>query len=302
MPVDLNDLFYFAKVVEHQGFAPAGRALGVPKSKLSRRVALLEAQLGVRLIQRSTRRFSVTPLGQSYFTHCAAILVEAEAAQRAIDETRSEPSGLVRMTCPVALLHARIGQMVAEFMVKNPKVTVHLEATNRTVDVVGEGVDVAIRVRPPPLQDSELVMRVLTERVWSVVASPSMLARYGAVDAPADLDRLPTLDLGPAQAVHAWQLQGPQGRRTELRHVPRLVTDDMIMLRTAAVAGAGIVSLPTMMVSEELRQGLLVRVVPPWEPEGGIVHAVYPSRRGLLPSVRALIDYLALGFAELHED
>jgi DNA-binding transcriptional LysR family regulator len=300
--VDLNDLFYFAKVVEHKGFAPAGRALGIPKSKLSRRIALLEGRLGVRLIQRSTRRFSVTPVGQAYYAHCAAMLAEAAAAQRSIEETRDEPSGLLRMTCPVALLHARLGQMVAGFMAMYPKVTVHLEATNRTVDVIGEGVDVAIRARSPPLQDSDLAMRVLTERLWSVVASPAMLERYGPVAAPADLRRLPTLDLGPPQPEHAWQLEGPGGEWFELRHVPRMVTDDMTMLRAAAVAGAGVVCLPTMMVSDQLRQGLLARPVPHWAPRGGIVHAVYPSRRGLLPSVRTLIDHLVSEFAQLRED
>ena len=106
---DLNDLYYFAQVVEHGGFAPAGRALGIPKSKLSRRIALLEERLGVRLLQRSTRRFSVTEIGQDYYGHCKAMLVEAEAAQEAIELTRAEPRGVVRLTCPVALLHARVG-------------------------------------------------------------------------------------------------------------------------------------------------------------------------------------------------
>src|SRR4249920_3445575 len=105
---DLNDLYYFAMVVDHGGFAPAGRALGIPKSKLSRRIALLEERLGVRLIQRSTRRFAVTEIGQNYYAHCKAMLVEADAAQAAVEQTRSEPRGTVRLTCPVALLHARV--------------------------------------------------------------------------------------------------------------------------------------------------------------------------------------------------
>jgi DNA-binding transcriptional LysR family regulator len=302
MHPDLNDLLYFAQVVDHQGFAPAGRALGVPKSKLSRRVALLEERLGVRLIQRSTRRFSVTELGQSYYTHCKAILVEADAAQQAIEQTRAEPSGLVRMTCPVALLHARVGEMVADFMAENPKVTVQLEATNRQVDVIGEGIDLAIRVRVPPLQDSDLVMKVLAERVWCVLASPALLDRYGGVTVPADLNGLPTLDLGPVRGEHVWTLEGPEGAKADLHHTPRLVTDDMTMLRMAAVAGAGMVQLPTMMVTEELRDGRLVKVIPEWRPKGGVVHVVFPSRRGLLPSVRELIDYLSLRFNQIQEE
>ena len=113
---DLNDLYYFAQVVDHGGFAPAGRAIGMPKSRLSRRIAQLEERLGVRLIQRSTRQFAVTELGRTYYEHCKAMLVEAEAAQAAIEMTRAEPCGLIRMSCPIALLHTHVGPMLADFM------------------------------------------------------------------------------------------------------------------------------------------------------------------------------------------
>ncbi|GAB7545088.1 LysR family transcriptional regulator [Cupriavidus sp. 8B] len=302
MHPDLNDLFYFAQVVDHQGFAPASRALGIPKSKLSRRIGVLEERLGTRLIQRSTRRFSVTEIGQSYYGHCKAMLVEADAAQQAIDLTRSEPQGIVRVTCPVALLHARIGAMVAEFMAAYPKVVVHLEATNRSVDVIAERIDVAIRVRVPPLSDSDLVMRTLATRAWCLVASPALLADRGLPAVPADVAQLPTLDWGPPQPMHSWQLQGPEGASMEIRHSPRLVTDDMLSLRLAALAGVGAVALPSMVVEDELKQGRLVMLVPQWRPKGGVIHAVYPSRRGLLPAVRALIDFLALRFEQLVEE
>ncbi|MFM0164933.1 LysR family transcriptional regulator [Paraburkholderia sediminicola] len=297
---DLNDLYFFAQVVEYQGFAPAGRALGMPKSTLSRRIAVLEEHLGVRLIQRSTRRFTVTEIGQSYYTHCKAMLVEAEAAQQAIDLNRSEPQGVVRLTCPVALLHARIGVMLAAFMAETPRVTVHLEATNRTVDVIGEGIDVAIRVRPPPLKDSDLVMKVLGERSWCLVARPSLLQQHGVPVVPADLSVLPSLDFGPPHGDHVWHLEGPEGSAA-VHHTPRFVTDDMIALRQAAVAGAGIVQLPVMMVCDELASGALVKLIPAWLPKSGIIHAVFPSRRGLLPSVRKLIDFLAGQFGEIEE-
>jgi DNA-binding transcriptional LysR family regulator len=297
---DLNDLYFFAQVVEYLGFAPAGRALGMPKSTLSRRIAVLEEHLGVRLIQRSTRRFTVTEIGQSYYTHCKAMLVEAEAAQQAIDLNRSEPQGVVRLTCPVALLHARIGVMLAAFMAETPRVTVHLEATNRTVDVIGEGIDVAIRVRPPPLKDSDLVMKVLGERSWCLVARPSLLQQHGVPVVPADLAVLPSLDFGPPHGDHVWHLEGPEGSAA-VHHTPRFVTDDMIALRQAAVAGAGIVQLPVMMVCDELASGALVKLIPAWLPKSGIIHAVFPSRRGLLPSVRKLIDFLAGQFGEIEE-
>lgn len=298
---DLNDLYFFALVVEHKGFAPAGRALGMPKSTLSRRIASLEEQLGVRLIQRSTRRFSVTEIGQRYYVHCKAMLVEAEAAQQAIDLNRAEPQGIVRVTCPVGILHARIGAMLADFLAATPRVTVHLDATNRVVDMIGEGIDVAIRVRPPPLKDSDLVMKVLGERSWCVLASPELLQHYGVPEVPADLARMPSLDFGPPVAEHVWQLDGPDGQAATIRHVPRFVTDDMMALRQAALAGVGVVQLPVMMVTEELKRGSLVRVVPSWHPRSGLIHAVFPSRRGLLPSVRALIDFLATRFQEIDE-
>ncbi|MGO4154419.1 LysR family transcriptional regulator [Cupriavidus sp. YAF13] len=301
MHPDLNDLFYFAQVVDHQGFAPASRALGIPKSKLSRRVGELEERLGTRLIQRSTRHFSVTEIGQSYYTHCKAMLVEADAAQQAIDLTHSEPQGIVRVTCPVALLHARIGAMIAEFMAACPKVIVHLEATNRRVDVIAERIDVAIRVRVPPLSDSDLVMRTLATRAWCLLASPALLAGRPMPAVPADVAELPTLDWGPPQPTHSWRLQGPEGASVEIRHTPRLVTDDMLALRLAALAGVGAVALPSMVVEDELKQGRLVMLVPDWRPKAGVIHAVYPSRRGLLPAVRALIDFLALRFEALVE-
>lgn len=296
---DLNDLYYFAQVVQHRGFAAAGRALGVPKSKLSRRVALLEERLGVKLIYRSTRRFSVTEIGQSYFTHCRAMLVEAEAAEEAIALTRAEPRGIVRVTCPVALLDAQLGAMLVDFMREHPLVTVHLEASNRQVDVIGEGVDVAIRVRPPPLEDSELQLRVLASRGQCLVASPALLERDGTPGAPADLHRLPSLALGSPPDEHAWHLLGPDGAAATIRHQPRLVTRGMPTLRAAAIAGIGIVQLPRMMIREPIARGELVAVIPHWTPRRETVHAVFASRRGLLPAVRALLDHLAARFAQL---
>lgn len=299
---DLNDLFYFVQVVDNNGFAAAGRSLGVPKSKLSRRIALLEERLGVKLIYRSTRHFSVTEVGQTYYTHCRAMLVEAEAAEEAIDLTRSEPRGVVRLTCPVALLDALVAPMLVEFMNTHPRVEVHLEATNRRVDVISEGVDIAIRVRPGPLEDSDLHLRVFTERGQCLVSSPGLLQRHGVPTGPDDLDRLPSLDLGTPQNEHVWHLRGPDGTVARIRHRPRLVTRGMNALRMAAAGGLGVVQLPRMMMIAELSSGALVPVVPDWIPRREIVHAVFPARRGLLPAVRALIDHLAAGFEALGAD
>lgn len=299
---DLNDFYYFVQVVDYCGFASASRALGIPKSKLSRRIAALEERLGVRLIHRSTRRFSVTDLGHTFYNHCQAMLVEAEAAMEAIELTRSEPRGIIRMTCPVALLEARLGAMLAEFMVLHPQVEMHLEATNRRVDVVAEGIDLAIRVRPPPLDDTDLVMRILADRRQCLLASPALLAQHPAPATPEQLTQLPSLALGTPQSEHRWVLLNTQGDSKTVVHQPRLVSRDMNMLRQAAVAGVGVVQLPDMMVKQAVADGQLVRLLPDWQPRPEIIHAVFASRRGLLPSVRALIDFLVLQFQQCDED
>ncbi|WP_137175136.1 LysR substrate-binding domain-containing protein [Massilia sp. HP4] len=289
---DLNDLYYFVKVVDHGGFTAAGRALNMPKSKLSRRIASLEEAYGVRLLQRSTRHFSVTDTGREFYAHCIAMLVEAQAAMDVMKRSGALPQGIVRMSCPTALLAYRVGDLVSQFMADCPGVQVHLEATNRRVDVLGEGFDIALRVRFPPLEDSGLVMRVLSASPQRLVASPGFLrGRTPPVD-PAELDGLSSLDWGPARD-HLWELEGPDGATAQIRHRPRYITDDMTALRQAALRGIGIVQLPCMVVSDELRNGKLVEILPGWAPKGGLVHAVFPSRRGLLPAVRLLLDYLA---------
>lgn len=299
---DLNDLYFFAKVVEHGGFAPAGRALGIPKSRLSRRIALLEERLGVRLIQRSSRRFAVTELGRAYHGHCLAMLVEAEAARELIESRRAEPSGVVKVSCPTALLYFHVGAMLTRFMAEHPRVEVQLEATNRRVDVIREGFDLAIRVRFPPLEESDLVMRVLAQSPQCLVAGPALLKELSLPLAPADLAGLASLgwsgDPGGWRREQDWCLDGPDGATALVRHAPRFVTEDMVALRLAALAGLGVVQLPLMMVEDDLKAGTLVQLLDGWAPRAGIVHAVFPSRRGILPAVRALIDALARYYAE----
>lgn len=296
---DLNDLFYFVQVVDHCGFAPAGRALGIPKSKLSRRVAALESRLGVRLINRSTRSVSVTELGQAYYSHCAAMLVEAEAAQETIERTLAQPQGLVRMSCPPGILCFLVAPLLSQFMAQYPRVQVHLEATSRRVDVVREGFDLALRVRFPPLEDSDLSMRMLSQSPQRLMAAPALFERFAEPQAPGDLHTLPTLDWERPDKSHTWCLDGPDGVSTRIDHRPRLVTDDVVMLRRAALDGHGVVQLPLLVGGRDIAAGRLVEVLPGWVPRGGILHAVFPSRRGLLPSVRALIDYLAASLEDV---
>ena len=193
---DLNDLYYFARVVEHRGFAAAGRAIGVPKSRLSRRVAALEKELGTRLIQRSTRRFAVTELGETYYRHCRAMVAEAEAARETIDRHRVEPQGTVPASVvPCCCRRIRCPTSCPAFLQRYPRVRLHVDATNRRVDVIQEGIDIAIRVRPAPLDDSDLVVKILSAADATLVASPAFLERVGRPADPDDLAHLDTLDM-----------------------------------------------------------------------------------------------------------
>lgn len=288
---DLNDLYYFVQIVDHGGFAPAARATSLQKSKLSRRIAALEDRLGVRLLNRSSRHFSVTEVGQEFYRHCVAMLAEAEAAEQAIAELRAEPRGVIRMACPVGLLQFQFSGLIARFVKANPAVEVHLKTFNRPVDVIAEGFDLAIRVRFPPLDDTGLVMRKLDDSRQCLVASPELIA--GPARSPADLNGFPSLDLGPVRSDYRWDLESADGQKASVPHTPRIITDDLATLRAAAIEGLGIVQLPTLLIWPDVQAGRLVHVVPDWRPPAGIVHAVFPSRRGLLPSVRALLDFFA---------
>lgn len=295
---DLNDLYYFVQVVDHGGFAPAGRAIGVPKSKLSRRIAALETRLGVRLIHRSTRSLTVTELGQAYYEHCAAMLVEADTAQETIERSVAEPRGLVRLSCPPGMLCFVVGALLTDFMAAYPEVRVELEASSRRVDVVREGFDLAIRVRFPPIEDSDLSQRTLSRSPQRLMASPALFARYQRPAVPGDLHGLPSLDWDRPGSGHVWCLDGPDGASTQIDHLPRLITDDLVTLRRAALAGLGIVQLPLLIGGADIAAGRLIDVIPGWAPREGVIQAVFPSRRGLLPAVRLLVDFLADRFAD----
>ena len=293
---DLNDLLLYARVVEHGGYSAAARALGLPTSRLSRRIAALEARLGVRLLNRTSRRVTVTDVGRVYYGHCAAMLAEAEAARESIERTRSAPRGLIRVSCPFGLLQAGVAAIVSRFLVDHAEVRVRLEAINRRVDVVDEGYDLAIRVRVPPLDDSDLVVRPLATSPSFLVGSPWLFARHGRPQTAAELAQLPTLDMSRAGDQHHWHFKLDGGETVAVAHLPRLVTDDFGALRRAALDGVGVATLPRFMVCDDLGSGALERVLPELTAPAGLVHAVYASRRGQLPAVRAFLDALVAGF------
>ena len=296
---NLDDFYLFVRVVDHAGFAAAGRALGLPKSKLSRRIILLEERLGVRLLNRSSRRFSVTEVGREFYERCVAMLVEAEAAEQVVAQARAEPRGIIRVSCPIAFVNYRLAALIARFMVENPAIGVHLESTNRRVDVIAEGLDVAIQVRFPPLVSTDLVMRRLgTSEQW-LVASPALVS--APLTSPADLEGMPSLVRDAPRPDYQWRLQAADGRTATVVHHPRLVTDDLPTLREAALAGLGVVLIPHIVVRRDVEAGTLVNVLPGWRQEPATIDAIFASRRGLLPSVRSFLDFLARELASTEQ-
>lgn len=223
------------------------------------------------------------------------MLVEAEAAEQAIEHSRSEPQGIVRISCPPALGAMGVSDTIAKFMVLHPKVQVQIDSTNRRVDVLGEGYDIALRVRFPPLEDSNLVMRFFCESHQKLVARPSLVERI-KLESPEDLAGMPSMDVGPPNREHRWILTGPKETPIEVIHTPRFVTSDLDALYRAAIQGVGVVQMPEIMVRHALDDGRLVEILPMFPPPSRLIHAVFPSKRGLLPSVRGLIDQLAEDF------
>ena len=300
---DLNDLGYFAAVVEHGGFAAAERATGVPKSRLSRRIAALEARLGLRLLQRTTRRFAITEIGQELAQHARAMLTEAEAAEALAAEQSREPRGSVRLTCPPALLQHGVADLLAGFLRAWPRVQVQVESTNRNADVWHDGIDLALRARPAPAGHApgrgDEIVRPLARSPHVLVAAPTLLAAAAPPATPRDLARLPTLGLGNSREERLWTLAGPEGAQAEVPHEPRLIANDMATLLCAALAGVGCAPLPRLLVHEALAQGRLIALLPGWAPPESLIQAAFASRRGMRPAARQLLDFLAQGFARL---
>lgn len=297
--LDLNDLYLFAKVVEYRGYSAAARVLGIPTSKLSRRVSGLERQLGAHLINRTTRSISLSGAGENFYRHCVAVVAEATAARESVERALAAPQGLVRVSCPVGLLMSGAGPILSRYMADNPAVRVLVESTNRPVDVIEEGFDLAIRVRRPPLEDSDLVLRVLGESRMILVCSRRFIAQHRAPTSADDLSTMPTLSMARPGNKQSWRFTDLDNIEVDVPHTPRLATDDLSLLLTAALDDVGIALLPEMLVRKYLADESLVEVLNGLRTEPGVIHLVFASRRGLVPAVRSLIEALAEGFKSL---
>ena len=296
--LDLNDFFYFVQVVDRSGFTAAGRMLRIPKSTLSHRIQRLETELGVRLLNRTSRRFAMTDAGEEFYRHAVVMLHDAELAESAIRHRVTEPTGTVRCTAAMATMQFAMCNIVADFLLRYPKVNVVAHATDRNVDIVGENYDVAIRAHSDPLPDSTLVQRALTPAPWLLFAGSAYLDAHEEPQTPKDLQQHASLFMMRTGVAPVWRLRHASKAKADvvIRLTPRLLSDDMIGLKQAAIAGLGIVALPGYVCREDVRSGALRRVLPAWLAGDSTITALIPYRQGLLPSVRVFIDHLAAEF------
>jgi len=292
--LDLNDFFYFVQVVERGGFTAAGRALGMPKSTLSYRIQQLEAKLGVRLLNRTSRHFGATQAGEEFYREALNVVSAAEAAESLVRQRVKEPSGVVRFTAAIGTAQFGLRDILMDFIEEHPKINLVEYLTSRQIDLLAENFDVAVRAHSGALADSTLVSRTLAVAPWILVAGTDFLKRTGLPKTPEDLKQLPCLFVWRANTTPAWRLQVP-GRRIDAIHplTPRLISNDMSTLERAAAAGMGIVALPAYVCKRELRSGELTRVLPGWLAGESTFTALLPHRRGLLPAVKIFVDYLA---------
>ncbi|MCP5347377.1 MAG: LysR substrate-binding domain-containing protein [Gammaproteobacteria bacterium] len=290
--MDLNGIYYFVHVVEKKGFAPAGRALDIPKSRLSRGVQQLEEQLKVRLIQRTSRQFQITDAGKAFYHHARSALDEVEAARAAIERHSNTLSGKIRLSCSVGMAQFAMKDIVSRFLSQNPEVEIVQQVTNQPVDLIEAGLDLVIRAHTGPLADSSLIQRHLAPAVWGLFASPGYLEEAGTPITPEQLAGHAGLKLGWKPEVGCWSLKGPDGSNFSFPYDPKLCSDDMVTLKHAASAGLGIIGLPAYICRDDLKVGRLVRILPEWTAGDAEISLLMPSRQGVMPVVTAFANYI----------
>ncbi len=296
--LDLNAFFFFVQVVDRRGFSAAGRKLRIPKSTLSHRMQKLERSLGVRLLNRTSRQFGMTEAGSEFYRHAVSMLQQAEQAERAMRQRLAEPVGTVRFTAGVATAQFAMREMVADFLIRYPKINVVEHATDQAIDIIGENFDVAIRAHSLPLPDSTLVQRPLAPAPWFLFAGSAYVNAHGSPQTPQDLAKHPSLFMMRSGVAPAWRLRHSSDPKEEVvvHLTPRLLSDEMVGLKQAAIAGLGIVALPAYVCRDEVRSGALRRVLPTWVAGDSMLTALIPYRQGLLPCVREFIAHLAAEF------
>ena len=287
----LEDLLLFSEVVEKGGFSAAARVLNMQRSKLSRRVAELEARLGVRLLQRNTRRVSLTPMGEQIHAHAQALAREARSVFDLAASMGDAPAGMLRITAPAPLATRVLGALVARFCADHPRVRVLLDTRDQIIDLVGEGYDLAFRAQASSLTDARLNALEIAAVPLALVCSPAM-AR-SAPRHPRDLATLPLLAHGTQDGPHTWRLTAPGGEMESVEFQPRSLSSNMDTLRAMAGAGLGVALVPRYLCGAELEQGQLARILPDWTAAPARIYAVMPARSGEPLALKRFLEYTA---------
>src|SRR5882757_1725405 len=288
--LDLNDIVVFARVIEAGSFTAAARLLGMPKTTVSRRIAALEREVGVRLLQRTTRSLNVTDAGRLYYEASSQALRTIEDANLRLAEARTEPSGTIRISAPVGFGGFFLSSTILDFLAAYPKTKVELRLTDDKLGLVENGIDLSFRTGVLP--DSTLIARKLGSTHRVLCASPDYLARHGVPAASADLARHHCVIAGPSTGMAHWVLDGPHGQET-VAVSGRFAANEMQALMAAAIAGYGIAQLPYHVAEASVRDGRLRRVLGDYTTPVGGLYAVYPSSRHVSPLVQAFIELAA---------
>lgn len=288
--MDLNEILVFTRVVQAGSFIGASRELAMPKSTVSRKISELEERLGARLLHRTTRKLSLTDVGQVFFRHAERVVAEAEEAELVVGRMQEAPRGPLRVTAP--LNFGYLGPIVTSFLKRYPEVQLEMVCADRVVDLIQEGFDVAVRAGR--LDDSTLIAKNLGVLRNYVVASPAFLEKHGRPSEPDDLRRIDCVVFGAGADRSRWKLR--RDRETLTVEVKaRVVVNDFDFLDEAARSGLGVAMLPVHRCIQHLRTKHLVRVLPEWCSPEVPLHAVYPSTRHLSPKVSAFLDHLREG-------
>jgi DNA-binding transcriptional LysR family regulator len=290
--MDLNDIVVFTKVAETKSFTGAAEALGLPKSTVSRKLAQLEERLGVRLVQRTTRKLALTDIGEAYYARCSRIVHDVLEAEQLVTDMQATPRGRLRVSSTIDFSTLYLGGIIADFLLQHPDINIELEAGNRIVDLIEDGFDVAVRFGPMP--ESTLIARRLCAISLVLCASPAYVAdpKHGAPKTIEELDGHDHVLFTPASLNQTWTLfNGEQSY--EFGRPARFASNNYNAVRHMALQGGGVALLSDFMIGDDLASGALVRVLPDWQTHPTEIHAVYPARQNLPPRLTLFLDHLA---------
>ncbi|WP_171402621.1 LysR substrate-binding domain-containing protein [Acinetobacter haemolyticus] len=296
-----DDFHYFYLVVKHGGFSAASEAEHISKSKLSRRIIELENKFNVSLIQRTTRHFKVTELGQEFYEECCKVIAQVECAENVLLKQKSEPQGLVKISCPPLMMHFQIRKLLNEFLKAYPKVEIALELTSRRVDLMHDDIDIAIRTSFEPNEDSSLIVRDVIQTEHCLVAAPELL-QGRQIQHYSELSHYPSVALGIQKSQYFWHLcHVSDDKSVDVPYTPRVRSNDLAGVYYAVSDGLGIADLPYLTVQADIEKGKLIHILPEWKSNRGTVQLVYASRKGQRLVVEKLIDTLIENLRRLPE-